>query len=147
MKERGDAVDEPPLTTVDRSGQIRMLGGSKVYRCDFELRENGLWLVPEAAKNNGVLFFLQRDDSMTEGSSVEISDGMRILASRKDDYSKNSWDLISLEPGASFKITTYGTRRVKPMGLANWFGEDQWERCAAWEQTISLSADGTELAL
>jgi len=148
MVKCGDAVDEP-ITTLNDGKRSSLLGGSQVFRCDVEIRGNELWLVPESAKGNDVLLFLQWDDWTMDGSTIEPMEGVKLLASVEEKCWKNHWDAISLQPGASLKLVMYGKRKVTLPGpdWFNWFRKDQWERCVAWERHVSLSADGAELAL
>jgi len=150
---RGDALTEPLITLKHHFGRkearhISHIGGLQVKNCAVELKEDGMWLVPETTESNAVLLFLEVDEWMTHGRKITVEGG-KILANIEDKSLRRHWSAIAMEPGSSVRIATYDLRRVEGSGpdVLHWFRKERWEPTIVGEKLLTLSADGKELML
>jgi hypothetical protein len=150
MLRRGHAAVEPEMSWtavgVMTGKHTNTCGGRKIFRCDFEVKEGSLWLVPETVENNNLLLFLYWSAWMTDGRTLTAGEDAKILASWEEKFWEKHWDVIVMAPGSTLDFATNHRRLVEGSGpsLRHPFHKEQYAGNITHSKVV-FTADGNTL--
>jgi|GEM_PF-6802251 hypothetical protein len=146
MVSRGHAIDEKPQVLQMDScwlGILRTtLGGTLIFRCDFEIVDGKVWLIPEKPENkdSSDLLLLAREYDMGRNIEPTFTPGAEPLTSVYGRYN-DRFHLVKLSPGSGIQFRAKESKSVPRHGLEkiNPFHVEQFEEkeCALYEVFLS----------
>ena len=105
MIARGHAINEPlqVFETRSSSGKIKeLVGGAMIFRCDFEVRDEAVWLIPEKDENRDSDDLLVLNREYRDGgaaTTARLTGGAQLITSINGNFDEH-FKLLKLSPGS-----------------------------------------------
>ena len=122
MLSRGHAIDEPlqVVKTSSFMGETSdILGGPTIFRCDFEITDGAVWLIPQKPENKDsqdLLVFTHEYWEPDQGET-RLTPGAQFITEVKGQFD-DRFKLLKLSPGSGVQVDRTVRRKVPPHGWA-----------------------------
>lgn len=152
MLARGHAMEEKTQILQrdsDWHGSLRSyLWGTLIFRCDFEVIDGAVWLIPEKPENKDSADLLVLVREYSTGNNIEptLSSGAEHLASAYGKF-QDRFHLVKLSPGSRIQFRVKERTFIPPRGLEriNPFHVEQYTEEERIQSELFLRDDDSTL--